>query len=100
MPPVVSALLAAFIIYVLWTACQPRWTLKIVAHPQARPRIKGAAQSRVRQIEEFFENDIRLPESVIIYATKDPSGRIRTRIRGNLHWGLQQQIRNLLHDIM
>lgn len=100
MPPIVFVLLAAFVMYVLWTACQPRWTLRIIARPQSRPEIKGAALARVRRIEEFFENDIRLSECVTIYAFKDTSGRIRTKIRGPLDIGLQQRIRNFLHDIM
>lgn len=100
MPQIISLAIACFVLYVLWTACQPRWKVKIVVRPGAQPDINGLPRAKFGEAEDFLRNNLPLPTRITIYALKDESGRVRTKIDGKLDVGLQQRVRNFMHALM
>ena len=100
MPQLSTLLLAGFVLFVLWRACQSPWPIKIVAGPDRKLTTQGLPQAKVWRIEEFFERDIRLPGPITVHVRWQPGGRLQTRFSGKLEHGLRQRIRNMLNDVL
>ncbi len=99
-PTVVYLLIAAGVLYAMLRARRSYWTIQIDYVPHQPPKIRGVASSRTQQITRFLEHDLRLEDPITILATKERSGRLRTRIQGKLDAGTRQRIRNFLIEML
>lgn len=100
MSPPIAALLAGFVIFVVYKAIKPNWPVRIDVSPGCVPQIKGVAQNRHGQIEDFCCNNLRLQSPITIWADKERSGRLHIKIAGELDRGTKQRIRNFLCDLL
>jgi hypothetical protein len=92
----IAVALGALMIYGLWAASRPRWTVKIVVEGSDIQSHQGLAKARLLAVREFFRRDVRLDQRIVIRALRDHSGNVRLDISGQIDPGTKQQIRNYL----
>src|SRR5262245_61968589 len=85
--------LGAFVLYGLWRALQPKWSVKIVAAPDSIKHQKGLPKSQQGNIRAFFENDVSIQEPITILAMRYSKRHIRLHIDGQIDPGTRQRIR-------
>lgn len=96
----VALAVAAFVLFVLWRAVGPRWDIRIDVDSERVSFVRGVALARQANLASFLRDDVRPAGRIVILARKDPTGRLHTRIKGNVDAGLQQRIRNFLIEML
>jgi len=92
--------IGAFVLYGLWRAMQPKWTVKIVVAPDGIKHQQGLPKSQQDNIRTFFENDVSITETITIQALRYSKRYIRLQIAGQIDPGTRQRIRNFLMDVL
>ena len=92
--------IGAVLIYLVWRLTKRPWQVCIHAGPHDVEIVHCRPAAQRGRMTEFFRHDLVLPNPVTILATKDNSGHIHTRIKGQIDEGSRQRIRNFLVDAL
>lgn len=83
--------------YGLWTTAHPSWPIRLVVSRHGLQSHRGLPRRAIGRITGFFKYDVELDGKVVILAARQRGGQVRTRFRGEIDPGTQQQIRNFLN---
>lgn len=87
---------AGLVVFLVWQAFRPKWSIRIVVDPQGGIDMQGVAVAKQARVRNFLRDDVRLPGKVTVLATRTSNGRLAIKIQGSMDDGLRQRIRNYL----
>jgi len=92
----IALILGGVLLYAIWSALRAPWPIRIEVDRTGVRSHEGLPKARVATVVEFFEQDVRTDEGLVVLAARLPDGRLRTKFIGKLDPGTKQRIRNFL----
>jgi hypothetical protein len=96
----ITLLIGGTILYGLWRAAHPKWTVRIVANAEGVELIEGIAQAKIKTARAFFEREVLLTGHITIRAFRQSNGHLHVNVRGPIGSDMKQRIRNFLTTVM
>ncbi len=75
----IAITIAVVVCYGLWIAVRPRWDIHIVVTEESVDFKRGVSQIKRAALGDFFRNDLRWTQRLVVMARKERSGRLVTR---------------------
>ena len=97
---VIKAVVGAVIVVGVWWMLQPKWTIRVVVDAQGVRQHRGLAKRRVGDVIEFFNNDVRIDNKLVVFARREAGGYLRIWFRGSAEQSVRQRIRNYLIAVL